>query len=310
VAFVEITHLGSKIGQAGDRAPTEPSDVNKGDAGTGDAGKGQRDAPKSGSKTDKSGDTPNAEESKATKGQDEADGKGNPLASPAGVDKQNDAKLNKANPSEPTHPRTADADADTDVAAGQPAAGEQTGQRASYMAYFFPGTIVMILLFTAIFSTFSVIEDRREGFMQAVLVSPSPRVSIVMGKVLGCASIATIQAALFLLAWPFVSGSGVTGGVIARMILGLPVMFVVASGLAAFGLCLAWKIDSTAGFHAIMNLVLFPMWFLCGAVFPVPEAGVMRWLMLINPLIPWAIRSRPPSPEGSPPISPQNRRSS
>src|SRR5690606_30114401 len=54
-----------------------------------------------------------------------------------------------------------------------------------YLEFFYPGTVMLMVLFTAIFSTISVIEDRREGFLQAVLVSPSPRLAIVLGKVLG-----------------------------------------------------------------------------------------------------------------------------
>ena len=60
-------------------------------------------------------------------------------------------------------------------------------------AHFFPGTLVMILLFTAIFATISIIEDRREGFLQGVLVAPIPRWSMVLGKVLGGAAIAMLQ---------------------------------------------------------------------------------------------------------------------
>src|SRR4249920_3851459 len=66
-------------------------------------------------------------------------------------------------------------------------------------AHFFPGTLVMILLFTAIFATISIIEDRREGFLQGVLVAPIPRWSMVLGKVLGGAAIAMLQGLLFLL---------------------------------------------------------------------------------------------------------------
>src|SRR6266542_3997069 len=63
----------------------------------------------------------------------------------------------------------------------------------NYLAYFFPGTVLMILLFTAIFSTISVIEDRREGFLQGVLVAPVKRMSIVLGKVLGGTLLAVLQ---------------------------------------------------------------------------------------------------------------------
>ena len=68
-----------------------------------------------------------------------------------------------------------------------------TDNHVGYLEYFFPGTIILVLLFTAIFSTISVIEDRREGFLQAILVAPIPRLAIVLGKVLGGATIASLQ---------------------------------------------------------------------------------------------------------------------
>src|SRR5438034_4045563 len=74
----------------------------------------------------------------------------------------------------------------------------------NYLHYFFPGTILMILLFTAIFSTISIIEDRREGFLQSVLVAPVSRMAIVLGKVLGGTVLAFAQAAVFLLLGPLV----------------------------------------------------------------------------------------------------------
>src|SRR5271167_2582522 len=72
----------------------------------------------------------------------------------------------------------------------------------NFIEYFFPGTILMILLFTAIFSTISIIEDRREGFLQSVLVAPVSRMSIVLGKVLGGTVLAFGQAVLFLMLAP------------------------------------------------------------------------------------------------------------
>ncbi|HYP54540.1 MAG TPA: ABC transporter permease, partial [Pyrinomonadaceae bacterium] len=74
--------------------------------------------------------------------------------------------------------------------------------RAGYLEYFFPGTLVLTLLFTSIFCMMSVIEDRREGFLLSVLVSPAPRASIGLGKVLGGTTLAVAQGALFLLLAP------------------------------------------------------------------------------------------------------------
>src|SRR6267142_3344431 len=69
----------------------------------------------------------------------------------------------------------------------------------SFLTYFFPGSLLLIVLFTAIFSSISIIEDRREGFLQGVLVTPIPRWAMVLGKVLGGTAIAMVQGIVFLL---------------------------------------------------------------------------------------------------------------
>ena len=77
-------------------------------------------------------------------------------------------------------------------------------RQGGYLQFFFPGTVLMILLFTAIFSTISIIEDRREGFLQSVLVAPVSRMAIVLGKVLGGTVLAFGQGLIFLLLGPLV----------------------------------------------------------------------------------------------------------
>ncbi|HEX8521398.1 MAG TPA: ABC transporter permease [Tepidisphaeraceae bacterium] len=152
---------------------------------------------------------------------------------------------------------------------------------ANYLQYFFPGTVLMILLFTAIFSTISVIEDRREGFLQGVLVAPVPRMSIVLGKVLGGTILATAQGFVFLLLAPTV-GIHLT---LTTLLLSLVTMLVLSFALTALGLSIAWRMTSTQGFHAIMNLFLIPLWFLSGALFPENGAfSVLQWVMKLNPL--------------------------
>ena len=150
-----------------------------------------------------------------------------------------------------------------------------------YLHYFYPGTVLMILLFTAIFSTISIIEDRREGFLQSVLVAPISPMVIVLGKVLGGAVLATAQGLVFLLLAPVV-GFRFTP---ASFALAFFVMFILSFALTALGFCIAWRMSSTQGFHAIMNLFLMPMWFLSGALFPPSGSWVgLRWLMYANPL--------------------------
>ena len=151
----------------------------------------------------------------------------------------------------------------------------------NYLQFFFPGTVLMILLFTAIFSTISVIEDRREGFLQSVLVAPVPRSAIVLGKVLGGTLLAFGQALLFLLLAPLV---GIRPS-LAGFGLALLFMLVLAFALTALGFCIAWRMTSTQGFHAVMNLFLMPLWFLSGALFPAEGAmGGLGWVMRLNPL--------------------------
>jgi ABC-2 type transport system permease protein len=158
-------------------------------------------------------------------------------------------------------------------------------------AHFFPGTLVMILLFTAIFATISIIEDRREGFLQGVLVAPVPRWSMVLGKVLGGAAIAMIQGIIFLiLGWlgDVLGLYGDSGQVISTSFFGLIaaviLMAVIAIALTALGFVIAWRMDSTQGFHAIMSVFLFPMWLLSGAFFPMNAGGWLGAIVRINPL--------------------------
>jgi ABC-2 type transport system permease protein len=151
----------------------------------------------------------------------------------------------------------------------------------SYVEYFYPGAIALVLLFTAIFSTISVVEDRREGFLQGVLVAPLSRSTIVFGQALGGTALAMVQGILFLLFAPLV---GISLPVLA-VLSGIGVMFLIAFSLTSLGLVIAWRMDSTQGFHAIMNLILLPIWLLSGAFFP--ASGVSPWLgwvMQVNPL--------------------------
>lgn len=152
---------------------------------------------------------------------------------------------------------------------------------ASYLEYFFPGALVMVVLFTGIFSSISLIQDRQGGFLQGVLVSPVPRSAIVLGKVAGGTALAMIQAVLFLAAGS-AAGVRVPLGSLPLLLLGLT---LIAFGLTGVGFTIAWRMDSIEGFHGVMNLIMMPMWLLSGAFFPVPEGGgLLSWVMRLNPL--------------------------
>lgn len=149
-----------------------------------------------------------------------------------------------------------------------------------YGAYLLPGITILVLLFTAIFSTISVIEDRREGFLQGVLVAPLPRGAVVAGKILGGTVLATAQAAFILVLAPL---AGVRPGP-AAIAAAIAFCFVLGFGLTSLSLAIAWPMRSTQGFHAIMTVFLMPLWLLSGAFFPAD--GVPRWLGLLMRLDP------------------------
>lgn len=151
----------------------------------------------------------------------------------------------------------------------------------NYLQYFFPGTVLMIVLFTAIFSMFSLIEDRREGFLQSVLTAPVHRVAIVFGKVLGSTTLATLQALLFVLLAPL---AGVPLS-ITSFAAAFAAVLLAGLGLSGLGFWSAWKLNSSQGFHAVMNLVLLPLWLMSGALFPAAGAAPwLRWVIYINPV--------------------------
>lgn len=154
------------------------------------------------------------------------------------------------------------------------------GIEGGFMRYFFPGTIVLILLFTAIFSTVSVIEDRRDGFLQGVLVAPVSRASIVLGKCLGGMTLAAGQAALFCLAAPW-AGLPLDVAVAMRLIAAL---LLGGFALTALGFVIAWPLESTQGFHVLMNLLLIPLWLLSGAFFPARAGSWTASAISLNPL--------------------------
>jgi ABC-2 type transport system permease protein len=158
------------------------------------------------------------------------------------------------------------------------AAGSGSGQ---YLGYFFPGSIAMIVLFTSIFSMMSLIQDRNEGFLLSVLAAPVSRSAIVLGKVLGGATLAAIQGIVFLVFAPFV-GVHIT---LAAVLVSVLVITLISFELTALGFAIAWPMDSPQAFHAIVNLILLPLWMLSGSLFPASGAtGWMHLLMRANPL--------------------------
>ncbi len=170
-----------------------------------------------------------------------------------------------------------------------PSWADSLSHAVTYQEYFLPGVAALIVLFTAIFSTISIIEDRREGFLQGILVAPVSRLAIVLSKISAGTILAILQAGLFLLAGPLLSVIGVGAEIevswsVSRMLMAGVFLMLIAAELTALGFIIAWPMNSTQGFHAIMSIFLMPMWLVSGAFFPGGESGWLFWLIRINPL--------------------------
>jgi ABC-2 type transport system permease protein len=159
----------------------------------------------------------------------------------------------------------------------------------SYQAYFIPGIAAMIVLFTSIFSSISVIQDRNEGFLQGVLAAPIPRTSLVLGKIAGGTLLAFVQATLFIALALVLKATGLAPALdfsfgFGQLLGVLCMLLLMGLGLCGLGFFFAWRLDSVQGFHAIMSVLLFPMWLMSGAFFPSEGSGWLKWIIAVNPM--------------------------
>ena len=155
------------------------------------------------------------------------------------------------------------------------------GSSHNYAEFFYPGIVLMLLLFAAIFSTITLIEDRNAGFLQGVLVAPVSRLNVALGKLVGGTLIALFQSGVFLLLAPL---AGIQLNLQMIFVL-IAICAIVGMGFTGMGFIVAWKLDSTAGYHAVMSVVMLPMWLLSGALFPADGAVTwLEWVMRVNPV--------------------------
>ena len=170
-----------------------------------------------------------------------------------------------------------------------------------FKKFVFPGIVAMTVVTTAIFSAISIVWDREFGFLREMLVAPVSRGALVLGKALGGTTIATIQGTIMLALAPLI-------GVHLTVLLVLEVILIealMAFALTTFGVFVASRIQKMEGFQVVMQLLLFPMIFLSGALFPLN--GLPSWLAVItriNPLtyavdplrhVVFAIQNMPPA---------------
>ena len=137
--------------------------------------------------------------------------------------------------------------------------------------------MVMTVLFTIIFATMSVIEDRQSGFLQGVLVGPASRPSMVIGKLSGVTTLALLQVLLLTAVSPV---AGIALGNVNWLLL-VSVAVLSAFGLGALNFAVAWLLNSTQAYHGFMSVLLLPLWILSG-MYPHPGEGWLEWVMVFN----------------------------
>jgi ABC-2 type transport system permease protein len=146
--------------------------------------------------------------------------------------------------------------------------------------FIYPGVLCVAVMFTAIFSAASIVWDREFGFMREMMVAPVRRSSIVIGKCLGGATVASLQGVILVaLAWAVDVPYSV---VFVLGVLGM--MLLLAFAMTAFGVMVAVRIKQMQAFMGVTQMVVMPMFFISGALFPV--SGLPGWLAVLNRLDP------------------------
>jgi len=153
---------------------------------------------------------------------------------------------------------------------------------SSYVEFLIPGMVAMSVLFTSVFSGIQIIWDKQFGFLKETLVAPVSRLEIMLGQTLGGATTAVLQGFMILVLSIFIGLriSSATGFLIA-----LGFMVMIGISFTAFGIAIASRMEDMTGFQLIMNFVVFPLFGLSGALYPI--SSLPEWIVpltLLDPL--------------------------
>src|SRR6266487_5506127 len=151
----------------------------------------------------------------------------------------------------------------------------------TYEQFVFPGIIAMTIIFSGLMSAISIVYDREFGFLKEVMVAPTPRTTLVIGKCLGGATSSTIQALIILIFAPFASVALNPLNVLATVV----ATFVTALAISGLGVVIAMWITDFENFGTIQNFITLPLFMFSGAIFPTRQ--VPPWfhvILLLNPL--------------------------
>ena len=150
------------------------------------------------------------------------------------------------------------------------------GIKGNYLEFIAPGIVAMSVLFASMFSGTQLVMDKKFGFLKETFVAPVSRFRIMIGQTLGGATIAMIQGTLLLLI-SFLIGVPVPGPLGILGTLGF--MFLIGIAFTALGIAFASQMEDTQGFTLIINFVMFPLFFLSGALFPLSQ--IPDWLNIL-----------------------------
>ncbi len=151
-----------------------------------------------------------------------------------------------------------------------------------YVSFIVPGFIGMGLLFSSISSGLTVVSDRQFGFLKEIMVAPVSRVSIVLGRIAGSASISVIQGLLLIFITSLISFSIIS---IWSILLSIFFMILIAVTFISLGLIFASRMKDTQGFSLIVNFIVFPLFLLSGALYPLNNLPpFVKYLSYIDPL--------------------------
>lgn len=151
--------------------------------------------------------------------------------------------------------------------------------QGDFFAYFFPGVVVMTILFGSVFASMTIIEDRSGGFLQGAMAAPSPAWVIMLGKSLGVMTVVLLQAAVVCLVGALMLGKSWDFDPMALLAWSMLSTFA----LVPANLAVALYLNSTQAFHGFMGVVLFPAWAFSGALFPM-QGTLLGAVALANPL--------------------------
>ena len=151
-----------------------------------------------------------------------------------------------------------------------------------YVMFLVPGMVAMSVLFTSVFSGIQIIWDKQFGFLKETLIAPVSRLEIMFGQTVGGATTAMIQGVILMVLAVLL---GLRINNLPGFFIALGFMILVGIGFTAFGIAIASRMEDMTGFQLIMNFVVFPLFGLSGALFPI--SSLPGWLVpvtLIDPL--------------------------